>query len=146
MDLSPFFGHSTEAAPKNSGDYEGEQRMIFDQIAGSQLVFYTRTAYLNDSKASSITYVNFCGDGRFNLNYDGSFSVEGDYGNAQGASNGSNYGTWQVDLFQGNPIVTLFFADGTKSVNPVNKANLQAGRWRVGNTQYAIQRNKAVCR
>ena len=115
-------------------------------IAGSQLVFYTRTSIFNDNTASSITYVNFCANGTFSVNYDGSFSVEGDYGgNAQGAAYGKNSGNWQLVNVQGQPAVFLSYYNGNTSVNPVVKQNLIDGRWKVGNTQYAIQRNKVRC-
>lgn len=116
-------------------------------IAGSQLVYYTRTSYINDNVASSITYVNFCPDGRFWINYDGSFSVEGNYGgNAQGATYGQNSGTWSLVTANGQPSVFMAYYNGNTSVNPVNKNLIYQGRWKVGNTQYAVQRNKVSCR
>lgn len=116
-------------------------------VAGSQLVYYTRTSYLNDATASSITYVNFCRNGKFSINYDGSFSVEGYYGdNAQGASYGKNAGTWQLVTYNGQPAVFLAYNNGQTSINTFNKANVYAGRWRIGNTQYALVRNKVNCR
>ena len=116
-------------------------------VAGSQLVYYTRTSILNSSTASSITYMNFCSNGTFSMNYDGSFAVEGYYGdNAQGASNGRHSGTWQLVTYNGQPAVFLAYRNGETSVNPFLKANVLAGRWRIGNTQYALARNKAVCR
>lgn len=119
---------------------------LFQAIAGSRLVYYTRTSILNDSTASSITYVSFCPDNRFFIQYDSSFSVEGDTGgNAQGAGYGNKSGIWQIIHQQGAPAVKLAFANGEVSVNPINLQHLQAGRWRVGNTQYAIERGKAVC-
>ncbi|MBK8044468.1 MAG: hypothetical protein IPK21_18500 [Haliscomenobacter sp.] len=119
---------------------------LFGLIAGSQLVYYTRTSYVNDNTASSITYVNFCANGKFQINYDGSFGVEGYGGNAQGATYGQNSGKWQLVSYQGQPAVFLAFNNGTTSVNAVIKSNLVAGRWRVGNTQYALVRNKVSCR
>ena len=150
VDLSPYFQTAEKKADdtteKSSTEDKGDKGTLFDYIAGSQLVFYQRTSYVNDNTASSITYVNFCADGRFNLNYDGSFSVEGDYGgNAHGVSRGSNYGTWQVTEDKDNPVVTLNFGNGEKGIYPVNIAHLAAGRWRIGNTQYALQPNKAIC-
>jgi hypothetical protein len=116
-------------------------------IAGSQLVYYNRTSYVNDNVASSITYVNFCANGRFTLNYDGSFSVEGYYGdNAQGASYGQNSGRWELVTYQGVPVVYMMYDNGQNSLNPVDKQKLIQGRWREGNRQFAIQRNKAVCK
>lgn len=115
-------------------------------IAGSQVVYYTRTSYVNDNVASSITYVNFCANGKFKINYDGSFSVEGSYGgNAQGATYGQNSGNWQLVNYQNKPAVFLAFNNGNTSINPIDKARVQQGRWRIGNTQYAIQRNKVNC-
>lgn len=119
---------------------------LFAMVAGSQVVYYTRTSYVSDNVSSSITYVNFCENGSFWMNYDGSFSVEGSYGgNAQGASRGQQSGTWQLVTYEGQAAVYLAFNNGETSLNPVNKALLQQGRWKVGNTQYAIQRNKVRC-
>ncbi len=119
---------------------------LFNLVAGTQVVFYTRTSYLNDNLASSITYVNYCPDGRFWINYDGSFSVEGAYGdNAQGASYGRNSGLWQLVTYQGKPAVFLSFNNGNTSVYPIDKDLILQGRWRVGNTRYAVQRNKVTC-
>ena len=116
-------------------------------IAGSQVVFYTRTSILNSNTASSITYVNYCPNGTFNMTYDGSFSVEGYTGaNAQGASNGRHSGRWQLVNYQGSPAVYLAYNNGQTAVYPFNTQQVMQGRWRVGNTQYAIQRGGAVCR
>lgn len=115
-------------------------------VAGSQVVIYQRTSYVSDQVASSITYINFCADGTFTVNYDGSFSVEGYYGgNAQGASHGRNSGTWELVTVQGKPSVFMAYNNGNTSVNAMNKQRIYQGRWRIGNTQYAIQRNKVRC-
>lgn len=121
-------------------------RELHNLVAGSQVVYYTRTSYLNDHTASSITYVNFCANGQFWVNYDGSFMVEGAYGDsAAGASYGQNSGTWQLVTYQDQPAVFLAYNNGNTSVNPLNKQRILEGRWRVGNTQYAVQRNKVRC-
>lgn len=144
-DLTPYFKEKkpTTGGIGTAGSGNGE---VFNLVAGSQLVYYQRTSYVNDNTASSITYVNFCRDGRFNLNYDGGFSVEGGGGNAQGASYGSNFGTWKVSEQGGVPYVTLTFANGQQTSNAVNVNYLRQGRWRIGNTQYALVRNKVNCR
>lgn len=119
---------------------------VFTIVAGSQLVFYQRTSYVNDNTASSITYVNFCANGSFTINYDGSFSLEGNYGgNAHGASQGSNSGLWRLVSYQGQPAVYLQYYNGESNVNPFNINDIKQGRWRRGNTQYALQRNKVDC-
>lgn len=132
---------TTKTNPNGTNDPQ-----LFQLIAGSQLVYYTRTSYLNDSNASSITYVNFCANGRFSVNYDGSFMVEGNYGgNAQGAGYGRNSGTWQLQDSANGPMLQLNYGNGQQYSYPVYKNYLLAGRWKIGNTQYAMQRNKAVC-
>lgn len=130
----------------NSGYSTLNDPELRNLIAGSQLVFYTRTSIFNDNTASSITYVNFCSNGSFSINYDGSFSVEGNFGgNAQGATYGKNSGTWQLVSVQDQPAVYLSYYNGNTSINPVVKQNLINGRWKIGNTQYSIQRNKVRC-
>lgn len=119
---------------------------VFTIVAGSQLVFYQRTSYVNDNTASSITYMNFCANGTFTINYDGSFSVEGDYGgNAKGVTSGSNSGFWKLVSYQGQPAVYLQYYSGESNVNPFNINDIKQGRWRRGNTQYDLQRNKVFC-
>jgi len=159
-DLTPYFkgGESSKSSPVDTNqstsettgsdsDYSEEEKELYNRIAGGQLVYYQRTSILSDSNASSITYINFCPDGRFSLNYDGSFSVKGDYGgNAHGAGSASNHGTWHLETRNGAVVGILSFADGTQSVQTINKKNLATGRWRIGNTQYAFVRNKAICK
>ncbi len=121
-------------------------RELFGLVAGTQVVIYNRTSILSSTNASSLTYVNYCSNGTFWINYDGSFSVEGGYGgNAQGASYGRNSGTWKLVTYQGQPAVFLAFNNGNTNVYPINKNLILQGRWRVGNTQYAVQRNKVRC-
>ncbi|GAA4271561.1 hypothetical protein U6A24_13325 [Aquimarina gracilis] len=140
VDLTPYF----KDTPNNK---MGNLELYAQQIAGSQLVYYQRTSLFNDSMASSMTYVNFCKDGRFGVNYEGSFSVEGDYGgNAHGANYGSNFGTWKVIPGQNGPALQLNFANGGEGIYPINPQQLYTGRWRIGNTQYALQKGKVICR
>lgn len=118
---------SPTTEPISTGQYpELNNQGLWNIIAGSQLVYYQRTSYVNDSMASSITYVNFCG-------------------NAQGISSGSNGGRWQLVDYQGQPAVQLQYYDGQTSINPFNENNVRQGIWRIGNTQYALQRNKVRC-
>lgn len=127
--------------PNASGDTQ-----LFQLIAGSQLAVYSSTSIFNDANASSLTYVNFCSNGRFSINYDGSFSVRGNYGgNAQGASNGKSSGNWTLLSSSNGPQLQLQYGNGQIENYPVYKNYLLQGSWRVGNTKYAIQRNKAVC-
>ncbi|MEM1336334.1 MAG: hypothetical protein AAF634_00610 [Bacteroidota bacterium] len=155
VDLSPYFedttaqkqAKTTPTTHTSNPNYSASEQEVFNYIAGGQLVYYQRTSYLNDSNASSLTYVNFCADGRFSLNWDGGFSVEGDYGgNAHGVTRGNTYGTWYLEDRQGTLMGILNFADGTQNAYAINQQYLAQGRWRIGNTQYAFVRNKAVCR
>ncbi|MGF1639204.1 MAG: hypothetical protein ACFCUU_19160 [Cyclobacteriaceae bacterium] len=140
-------GISNSTAINNSPYQANSDKELLQLITGSQLVYYNRSSYVNDNVASSITYVNFCASGRYSITYDGSFGVSGDFGgNAQGASRGKNSGNWQLINYEGTPAVYMVFDNGNTNINPVNKQNLLKGRWRIGNTQYAFQRNAAKCR
>ncbi len=119
----------------------------FKLIAGSQVVVYSRTSYISDNSASSLSYYNFCKNGTFFINYDGSFSVEGTYGgNAHGSSSGVNYGNWKLVKENNETYMIMTFANGSFNKYSVNKKFLKQGRWRIGNVQYAIQRNKVNCK
>ncbi len=142
------YSSSNQASPNNArSPYTPlNDQQILNIVKGAQLVYYTRTSYLNDNTASTITYVNFCANGTFSINYDGSFMVEGSYGgNAQGASYGQSSGRWELVNYQGQPALYMMFNDGTSTVNPFNRQNVIDGRWRIGNTQYALVRNKVHC-
>nr|WP_299382330.1 hypothetical protein [Allomuricauda sp.] len=150
VDLTPYFKApptpQTVSQPAGAPAPTGKFKDLFNIIAGSQLVYYQRTSILNDNTASSITYVNFCPNGTFNMNSDSSYSVQGGRGgNVHGASQGGGYGTWRVEEIQGAPVLAVTYANGQGASYPINLAHLNAGKWRVGNTQYAIQRNGAVC-
>ncbi|MCR9227107.1 MAG: hypothetical protein NXH90_06800 [Flavobacteriaceae bacterium] len=139
----------TEVSPAetvNDQYPELDNQNFVNIISGSQLVFYQRTSYVNDSMASAITYINFCANGTFSMNMDGSFSVGSDYdGNAQGASYDNNSGIWQLVSYQGRPAVHLKYFNGNTSINVFNENEVRQGRWQHGNTQYALQRNKVRC-
>lgn len=140
---SPEYSPSNAAPVPNTSPADAS---LHNLIAGGQLVYYTRTSYVNSSTASAMTYVNFCPDGSFNTSTDGSYSVEGNYGgNAHGVNRGNNYGRWEVLQYNGTPVVKLTYANGNTSMNPFSRERLLSGRWRIGNTQYAFQRGKAAC-
>ncbi|TAI49576.1 hypothetical protein [Flagellimonas allohymeniacidonis] len=118
---------------------------LFDLIAGSQISVYTRTSYVSDSNASSLNYYNFCANGYFFVNYDGSFSVEGYGGNAHGATYGSSTGKWKIYRANGQDYISLIYGNGSRNDFVLNEEIIRRGRWRNGNTQYALQRNKVFC-
>lgn len=95
--------------PEISSPYPGYNNdALYVLIADSQVVYYTRTSYVNKNEASSITYVNFCANGLFQLNNDGPFPVEGNYvDNAQGLGYGQNSGSWKLVTYQGQTAVYM---------------------------------------
>ncbi|MEO1653629.1 MAG: hypothetical protein AAFU64_08795 [Bacteroidota bacterium] len=146
IDLKPYmYGENSESSNTSPATSQVHSD-IHSLIAGSQLVYYTSNSILSDNRHSSITYVNFCRDGRFWLNYDGSFSVKGSTGgSAMGASNGTSYGTWELISQAGSPYLRMNFQNGRRDLYPVYKHLILQGSWKNGNTKYAIQRNKVQC-
>ena len=121
---------------------------ISEYLAGSQLVFFTKTSiFLEPStRASSITYVNFCSDGRFTINHDGSYSIvnkDGTY--AKGGKWGAYFGEWEVTEFNSLPYLKMAYDNETSDYYPIDVSKLIAGSWREGQTQYAIERNAVSC-
>ncbi len=145
--MEPEQSNTHSNTTNNNSPYPAlNNQEVLNLISGSQLVFYQRTSYVSDNMASSITYVNFCPNGYFSMNYDGSYSVSGTYGgNAQGASKSSDFGTWKLVSYEGQPAVYLQYSNGETSINAFNINNLRNGRWKIGNTQYALVRNKVRC-
>lgn len=124
---------------------QGKVQEVKDYIAGGQLVYYTRTSIFNDSTASSITYVNFCANGRYTINHDGSFYVSGDGGWAGGGSNGTNYGRWDVTFYNAAYYLKIIDGYGNTNYYPIDFTKLYQGRWKNGNTQYAFVKDKVIC-
>ena len=122
---------------------------ISEYLGGSQLVFFTQTSVFLDpgTRASSITYVNFCPDGRFTINHDGSYSLvnkDGTY--AKGGKWGAYFGNWEVIEFNGLPYLKMVYDNGTSNYYPIDVDKMIAGSWKVGSTQYAIERNAVICK
>nr|WP_321410727.1 hypothetical protein [uncultured Carboxylicivirga sp.] len=169
LDLTPYMVDFSQTYANNQNQYSGSEQLqqnnqtaknnntqyqtqnnqnqeVLNLISGSQLVYYQRSSYVSDNLASSITYVNFCPNGRFSINYDGSFSVSGNYGGyAGGASSSRETGTWKLITYEGQPAVFLQYDNGETSTNVYNINYLKSGRWKIGNTQYALVRNKVRC-
>ena len=147
MDLSVYMGESTMQAQTHgnyteSGHDSGGLRQY---IAGCQLVYYTEASIFSGTRSSAITYVNFCQNGAFNVSYEGSYSVEGSGGNAHGAGNSHQTGRWEVITNNGSPALRMRYNKGSVEVYPINLQRLRQGRWKLGQTQYAIQRGGARC-
>lgn len=117
---------------------------LHNLISGGQLVVYSRSSYVSDNLASSITYYNFCTNGTFNIATDASYSIDG--GGAYGSNQSSQYGQWEVEEYQNMITVKMSYADGDVIYNPIDEERLRSGGWRQGNTQYAFQQGRAVCR
>ncbi|MEO0469006.1 MAG: hypothetical protein AAF206_05255 [Bacteroidota bacterium] len=151
VDLTDYM-LSTPNVNQQSQSYSNHQQNstqsggLRDQIAGCQLVYYREASIFSGTRSSSITYVNFCPNGSFNVNYEGSYSVEGSGGNAHGAGNGQYSGRWDVISQNGGPALRMRYNNGSVEVYPINLQRLRQGRWKVGQTQYAIQRGGARCR
>lgn len=153
IDLRPYFNYSqtldpstTTSSPAASSLSKESVKGLAAQIAGGRLVYYTSSSILSGTNASAMTFMHFCKDGRFYITTDASFSVEGDYGgNAHGSSRGHQTGSWSVTEQNGQNVIILQYANGTRDISVLNEQRLSQGRWRQGNTRYAFEAGKAVC-
>ncbi|MEM7484195.1 MAG: hypothetical protein AAF348_03210 [Bacteroidota bacterium] len=122
-----------------------------EYIKNGQLVVYSESSILLDSNSSSITYVDFCPDGNYYLNYEGSYTVRGTQNTSNrdnrgyGAGTSASSGTW--DIIMNMNAFYLAAKDQSGGVNyyPININNLLSGKWKVGNTTYVFAQNHAKC-
>lgn len=120
-------------------------------INRGQLVYYSESSIMSDTRASSITYVDFCPGGKFYYSYDGSFTVKGTQNTSNqnnrvnGAGVANNSGQWQVLGFQGAYYLEIIDAYGQKNYYPINIQNLIAGKWKYRNTTYVFAKGQGRC-
>ncbi len=124
-------------------------QQLREYVKNGQLVYFTKSTPLMNG--SEITYVNFCSDGTFTLNYDGSMMVKGSQGTSSennrvyGASVGNNAGTWNIVQNMGMLYLEATTQSGNVSYHPINIQHLTSGKWVVGRTTYVFAPNKAEC-
>lgn len=122
-----------------------------EYVNNGQLVIYSASSIMSDSNASSITYVDFCADGRYYYSYDGSYTVKGTQGasgqdnRAYGAGAAQNSGLWQVLEYQNAYYLEVTNAYGQKTYYPINIQNLLAGKWKQGNVTYVFAPKQGRC-
>lgn len=130
---------------------QDEVQKLTDYITGGQLVIYYQSSYLSDNTASSITYVDFCSDGRYRYSYDSSYTVKGTQNTsnrnnrANGAGVAENEGEWSVLKFKGSLYLEIIDFQGKKAYYPIDINNLMSGSWKQGRTSYAFAVNKGNC-
>ena len=138
--LFMFDGHSQDNLSK-----------LREYVNNGQLVIYTSSSIVLDSSSSAITYVDFCSDGTYYYNYDGSFNVKGSQNTsnrnnrASGAGVAQNSGKWQVLEYENAFYLEVTDANDQKTYYPVNIQNLLAGKWKQGNTTYVFAPKKGRC-
>jgi hypothetical protein len=106
-------------------------------LSGSKLTAYSGSVI---SSNSTLTTISFCRDGRYLYYKEGSWSVPG---MANGASNNTISGRWQV-VQSGNNIMLKYVSDaGEQGMFPVYLQN--NGRVNIGGTEFAVQQGGAGC-
>ena len=116
-------------------------------IAGSRVFWVYSPSIFSSATGGASGYIHICPNNVFHRSSEGSFSVGGEYnsqigGNeswAGGAHVARDGGSWSV---AGDTIV-LQDADGSQQ--QIYLSDLQNGRWKIGQTKYAVERGKASC-
>ena len=106
-------------------------------LSGSKLTAYSGSVI---SSNSTLTTVSFCRDGRYSYYKEGSWSVPG---MANGASNNTITGHWQV-LQSDNNIMLKYVTDaGEQGMFPIYLQN--NGRVNIAGTEFSVQQGEAGC-
>lgn len=122
-----------------------------DYISGGQLVIYSEASYLSDTMASAVTYVDFCPNGHYYYNYDGSYTVKGTENTtnrnnrANGAGVTNNSGQWQVLEQQNAYYLEIKDVYGQTNYYPINIQHLMKGKWESGNVTYVFAPTNGAC-
>ncbi|WP_422106602.1 hypothetical protein [Winogradskyella sp.] len=130
---------------------QDQVKELTDYISGGQLVIYYRSSYVTDNTASSITYIDFCPNGRYRYFYEGSYTVKGtqNTSNRNNRTNGAgvaeNEGDWSVLKYEDHFYLEIIDYLGKKTYYLINIGNLMTGSWKQGNTSYAFATNQANC-
>ena len=130
---------------------EDNLNRLREYVNNGQLVIYTESSIMLDSSSSAITYVDFCADGTYYYDYEGSFNVKGTQNTsnrnnrASGAGVAQNSGQWQVLEYQNAFYLEATNAYGQKTYYPIDIQKLLAGKWKQGNTTYVFAPKKGRC-
>jgi hypothetical protein len=106
-------------------------------LNGSRLSAYSGSVI---SSNSSLTIINFCGNGRYSYHKDAGWMVDGQ---ASGASKSQIKGTWKV-LQQGKQFFLSYVTDGGESGQFLLFLH-RNGRVNIGGMSYAVEPTNARC-
>lgn len=136
MGLPPDYGRAPRGgapAPAPAPAPQGGASGLEGQIVGMRVLFVQRRI-LGQSSASG--FVHFCPNGFF---YEASESF---IARPTAGSSGVSSGVWRVENRGGVAVVAMYFRDGRRAGQSItyNVSDLMAGRWRVTNWDYAVDR------
>ena len=117
-------------------------------LVGARIFWVYSPSIFSGATGGASGYIHLCGGNVFYRSSEGSFSVGGDYNSeygmnnswAGGAHTAQSAGRWSV---QGSSLV-LQNSDGSTQTFAV--ASVAQGRWKIGQTKYAVERGRASCR
>lgn len=106
-------------------------------LSGARLTSYSGSVI---SSNSTLTVIDFCGNGRFRYSREGSWSVPGAAG---GASNNQMTGRWDIKQTGGQIVLEYQNDNGEHGYYPIYLQN--NGRVNIGGAEYAVQKGGAGC-
>jgi hypothetical protein len=106
-------------------------------LSGTRLTAYSGSAI---SSNSTLTVVEFCGDGRYRYYQEGSWSVPGTAG---GASNNRITGQWDIRQTYNQVGLVYVTDDGERGFFPIYLQNDR--RVNIGGTAFAAEQGAASC-
>lgn len=106
-------------------------------LSGAKLTSYSGSVI---SSNSTLTVIDFCGNGRFRYYKEGSWSLPGIAG---GASNNQMTGSWDIKQTGGQVLLIYQNDNGEQGQYPIYLQN--NGRVSIGGAEYAVQQGGAGC-
>ena len=120
-------------------------------LAGARIFWVYSPSIFSGATGGSSGYIHICQDNVFHRSSEGSVSIGGEYDSQTGANDSwagvaqksANFGRWTVEQGANGPLLALYNNDGGSQKFLLS--GVRQGRWKIGRTQYAVERGKASC-
>ncbi len=120
-------------------------------VTGVRFFWVYSPSIFSGATGGSSGYVHVCPANIYHRSSEGATNIGGDYDSSTGqndswagvAGMSRNSGRWAIESGANGP--TLAFYDNDGGVQRVAIATMLQGRWKVGQTTYAVEANKAAC-
>ena len=112
-------------------------------VSGVRVFWVYSPSIFSGASGGSSGYYHICPNHVFHRSSEGATSIGGNGSWAGVAGTSSGGGRWKIERGAAGPVLALFGQDGNVQRVPI--ATMLQGRWKAGQTTYAVEQGKASC-